>query len=568
MITFTKIRWKNFLSTGNVFTELNLTKNKSTLISGENGAGKTTFLDAISFVLFGKPYRNINIPQLANSINQKDCKVEIEFTIGNANYKIVRGLSPKIFEIYKDGNLVNQDSKSKDYQKMLEEQILKMNHKSFCQVVVLGSTNYVPFMRLAAAERRAIVEYLLDIDVFSVMNTLLKSKIATAKDSIKDIEHKLAILMERAKAQKNHIKVLQEKSKESKDKIVSEIEQNQNTIKDIQAEIEVLQSQIDETNKLWIDSNASNEVSKVVYSQNHMKEQSAKLVKQIEYYQNNKECTLCKQTLSSDHKTNIIADLEKEKSKFSEEIEKLDSIITDLNKTLQNNHEVSKKIQALEKEISSKNNTISACNQFISKLQKQMTSDSAVDFTAEEEKLNSIIEEGKTETEQRQELSDDLHYYSVAAILLKDTGIKSKIIKHYLPIMNKVINGYLGKMDFFVQFELSESFEETIKSRHRDIFTYDSFSEGEKRKIDLALLFAWRYIAQLKNSLNCNLLIFDEVLDGSLDDSATEAFLNILKGLDKNTNIYVISHKSKEILQDKFEDHIVFVKRNNFSKIA
>lgn len=568
MITFTKIRWKNFLSTGNVFTELNLTKNKSTLISGENGAGKTTFLDAISFVLFGKPYRNINIPQLANSINQKDCKVEIEFTIGNANYKIVRGLAPKIFEIYKDGNLVNQDSKSKDYQKMLEEQILKMNHKSFCQVVVLGSTNYVPFMRLAAAERRAIVEYLLDIDVFSVMNTLLKSKIATAKDSIKDIEHKLAILMERAKAQKNHIKVLQEKSKESKDKIVSEIEQNQNTIKDIQAEIEVLQSQIDETNKLWVDSNASNEVSKVVYSQNHMKEQSAKLVKQIEYYQNNKECTLCKQTLSSDHKTNIIADLEKEKSKFSEEIEKLNSIITDLNKTLQNNHEVSKKIQALEKEISSKNNTISACNQFISKLQKQMTSDSDVDFTAEEEKLNSIIEEGKTETEQRQELSDDLHYYSVAAILLKDTGIKSKIIKHYLPIMNKVINGYLGKMDFFVQFELSESFEETIKSRHRDIFTYDSFSEGEKRKIDLALLFAWRYIAQLKNSLNCNLLIFDEVLDGSLDDSATEAFLNILKGLDKNTNIYVISHKSKEILQDKFEDHIVFVKRNNFSKIA
>lgn len=568
MITFTKIRWKNFLSTGNVFTELNLTKNKSTLISGENGAGKTTFLDAISFVLFGKPYRNINIPQLANSINQKDCKVEIEFTIGNSNYKIVRGLAPKIFEIYKDGNLVNQDSKSKDYQKMLEEQILKMNHKSFCQVVVLGSTNYVPFMRLAAAERRAIVEYLLDIDVFSVMNTLLKSKIATAKDSIKDIEHKLAILMERAKAQKNHIKVLQDKNKESKDKIVLEIDQNQTTINDLQKEIELLQEQIEETNKLWVDSDTGDEVNKVIYSQNHIKEQSAKIVKQIEYYQNNKECTLCKQTLSSEHKTNIIADLEKDKSKFSEEIAKLDVVIAELNKALDNNMQVGKKIQALEKEISSKNNTISACNQFISKLQKQMNNDNAVDFASEEEKLNSIIEEGKTETEQRQELSDDLHYYSVAAILLKDTGIKSKIIKHYLPIMNKVINGYLGKMDFFVQFELSESFEETIKSRHRDIFTYDSFSEGEKRKIDLALLFAWRYIAQLKNSLNCNLLIFDEVLDGSLDDSATEAFLNILKGLDKNTNIYVISHKSKEILQDKFEDHIVFVKRNNFSKIA
>ena len=567
MITFTKIRWKNFLSTGNNFTELNLTKNKTTLISGENGAGKTTFLDAISFVLFGKPYRNINIPQLANSINQKDCRVEVEFGIGNANYKIVRGLAPKIFEIYKDGNLVNQDSKSKDYQKMLEEQVLKMNHKSFCQVVILGSTNYVPFMRLTAAERRAIVEYLLDIDVFSVMNTLLKGKIATAKDSIKDIEHRLAILMERAKAQKNHIKVLQDKSKESKDKIVSEIEQNQTTIEDLQKEIEKIQAQIEEVNKEWLDADEE-ECGKLSYSQNHMKEQASKIQKQIEYYQKNTECTLCKQTLSEKHKTSIIGDLEQSKSKFTDEVAKLDSVITDLQQKLSQNKEVGKKILALEKEISSKNNTISACNQYINKLQKEMNKDNTVDFDAENSKLESIVEEGKKETEQRQELSDDLQYYSVAAILLKDTGIKSKIIKHYLPIMNKVINNYLGKMDFFVQFELSDSFEETIKSRHRDIFTYDSFSEGEKRKIDLALLFAWRYIAQLKNSLNCNLLIFDEVLDGSLDDSATEAFLNILKVLDKNTNIYVISHKSKEILQDKFEDHLVFVKRNNFSKIA
>jgi DNA repair exonuclease SbcCD ATPase subunit len=567
MITFTKIRWKNFLSTGNNFTELNLTKNKTTLISGENGAGKTTFLDAISFVLFGKPYRNINIPQLANSINQKDCRVEVEFSIGNANYKIVRGLAPKIFEIYKDGNLVNQDSKSKDYQKMLEEQVLKMNHKSFCQVVILGSTNYVPFMRLTAAERRAIVEYLLDIDVFSVMNTLLKGKIATAKESIKDIEHRLAILMERAKAQKNHIKVLQDKSKESKDKIVSEIEQNQTTVEDLQKEIAKIQTQIEEVNKEWLDAD-EDECGKLSYSQSHMKEQALKIQKQIEYYQKNTECTLCKQTLSEKHKTSIIGDLEQSKSKFTDEVEKLDVVITDLQEKLSQNKEIGKKILALEKEISSKNNTISACNQYINKLQKEMNKDNTVDFDAENSKLESIVEEGKKETEQRQELSDDLQYYSVAAILLKDTGIKSKIIKHYLPIMNKVINNYLGKMDFFVQFELSDSFEETIKSRHRDIFTYDSFSEGEKRKIDLALLFAWRYIAQLKNSLNCNLLIFDEVLDGSLDDSATEAFLNILKGLDKNTNIYVISHKSKEILQDKFQDHLVFVKRNNFSKIA
>jgi DNA repair exonuclease SbcCD ATPase subunit len=565
MITFTKIRWKNFISTGNTFTELDLIKTKSTLISGENGSGKTTFLDAIAFAVFGKPYRNINIPQLVNSINQKDCVVEVEFTSSGSEYTVRRGLAPKLFEIFKDGQLINQDSKSKDYQKMLEEQVLKMNYKTFCQVVILGSTNYVPFMRLSAAERRSIVEYLLDIDVFSIMNVLLKSKVATAKDDIATIEHKVEILMERAKAQKNHIKVLQEKSKESKDKFIVEIEQNQKNIQDLQLEIKTLLAKVEEHSDNLYDHD-SEEFNNTSYSIKQINDKIKSINKEILYYEQNDTCTLCKQDLCDTHKKSITSVLVDLKTEHSSDLLKLNSAIDTLKTEIQHNSNVNKNIHAIEKEINDKNNTISACNQYITRMQKEINKENTIDIDSENTKLEEILNQGKLGVEHRQELSDDMYHYSIASVLLKDTGIKSKIIKHYLPIMNKVINGYLGRMDFFVQFELSESFEETIKSRHRDIFSYDSFSEGEKRKIDLALLFAWRYVAQLKNSLNCNLLIFDEVLDGSLDDSATDAFLNILKSVDKNTNVYVISHKSKEILQDKFQDHIVFSKRNNFSK--
>jgi DNA repair exonuclease SbcCD ATPase subunit len=542
MITFTKIRWKNFISTGNTFTELDLIKTKSTLISGENGSGKTTFLDAIAFAVFGKPYRNINIPQLVNSINQKDCVVEVEFTSSGSEYTVRRGLAPKLFEIFKDGQLINQDSKSKDYQKMLEEQVLKMNYKTFCQVVILGSTNYVPFMRLSAAERRSIVEYLLDIDVFSIMNVLLKSKVATAKDDIATIEHKVEILMERAKAQKNHIKVLQEKSKESKDKFIVEIEQNQKNIQDLQSEIKTLLAKVEEHSENLHDHD-SEEFNNTSYSIKQINDKIKSINKEILYYEQNDTCTLCKQDLCDTHKKSITSVLVDLKTEHSSDLLKLNSAIDTLKTEIQHNSNVNKNIHAIEKEINDKNNTISACNQYITRMQKEINKENTIDIDSENTKLEEILNQGKLGVEHRQELSDDMYHYSIASVLLKDTGIKSKIIKHYLPIMNKVINGYLGRMDFFVQFELSESFEETIKSRHRDIFSYDSFSEGEKRKIDLALLFAWRYVAQLKNSLNCNLLIFDEVLDGSLDDSATDAFLNILKSVDKNTNVYVISHK-------------------------
>jgi DNA repair exonuclease SbcCD ATPase subunit len=565
MILFEKIRWKNFLSTGNVFTELQLNKHSTTLISGENGSGKTTLLDAIVFCLFGKPYRNINIPQLVNSINQKDCITEIEFDISGIKYKIRRGLAPKIFEIYKEGVLINQDATNKDYQKMFEDQILRMSYKSFCQVVILGSTNYVPFMRLPAAERRSVVENLLDIDVFSVMNVLLKGKLSMLKDEQKSADHKITILRERAESQKKLVKTLESSNKEQMEKSQSSLEEYRKEIEQLTSENEQLLTEVEELESKLIPTDISTqdiELSKI-------ETEESKIEKEIAFYEKNSSCTRCKQNLCEDHKQSITKvlreDLTNLGSKKSSALEQM-KIIRD---HMQSNTKTNKQITDLNKQIQMNNAKISSAKGVISKTTEQINK-AATDtknVDDEKEKFNLIVQEGLDATENRKTIIEDVHYHTIAASLLKDSGIKGKIIKHYLPIMNKVINKYLGQMDFFVQFHLSESFEETIKSRHRDIFTYDSFSEGEKRKIDLALLFAWRKIAAIKNSLGCNLLIFDEVLDGSLDDYATESFLNILKSVDKNTNVYVISHKSKELLQDKFQQHISFTKKNNFSRM-
>ena len=564
MILFEKIRWKNVLSTGNTFTEIQLNKNDTTLISGENGAGKTTLLDAIVFCLFGKPYRNINIPQLVNSINQKDCVTEITFDISGTKYEVRRGISPKYFEVYKDGKLIDQDANNKDYQKMFEDQILRMSYKSFCQVVILGSTNYVPFMRLSAAERRSVVENLLDIDVFSSMNILLKAKISTLKSAQKNIDNKLLLMKERAEAQKRYVKNLEIKAKSSTENFEQDIKTAQDAIDQFQKLNETLHLSVENLEKTLIGSRSEDlllELSKIDGDIH-------KLEKEINFYANNDNCTRCKQDLCTEHKTAItsvlttdIADNLARKEGF---VSKLAVVI----ETQKKDSVVLSDIRTTQKKIQENNSNITANNHFIQKIKK----DSVVGLDSEaigveQEKFDSIVQEGISITEERKHIVEDVHYHNIAASLLKDSGIKGKIIKHYLPIMNKVINKYLAQMDFFVQFGLSEAFEETIKSRHRDIFTYDSFSEGEKRKIDLALLFAWRKIAAIKNSLSCNLLIFDEVLDGSLDDAATESFLNILKGIGDKTNVFVISHKSKEILQDKFQEHITFVKKNNFSRM-
>lgn len=565
MIKFEKIRWKNFLSTGNVFTELQLNKNNTTLISGENGAGKTTVLDAIVFCLFGKPYRNINIPQLVNSINQKDCVTEIDFDISGVKYKVRRGIGPKFFEIYKDGKLIDQDATNKDYQKMFEDQILRMSYKSFCQVVILGSTNYIPFMRLTAAERRSVVENLLDIDVFSNMNILLKGKLSLLKDQQKDADNKIILIKERAEGQKKLVKTLESSNKEQIEKSQSSLEEYRKEMELLTNENEELLKQVDELEKKLVPTDMSIqdiELSKI-------ETEESKLEKEITFYEKNSSCTRCKQELCEDHKQSITKVLKDDLSNLNAKKSTVLGRMKVIKDHMDSNSKINKSITDLNKQIQLNNAKIASTKGIINKTTEQINkaAKDTKNVDDEKEKFNLIIQEGLDVAENRKTIVEDVHYHNIASSLLKDSGIKGKIIKHYLPIMNRVINKYLAQMDFFVQFELSESFEETIKSRHRDIFTYDSFSEGEKRKIDLALLFAWRKIAAIKNSLSCNLLIFDEVLDGSLDDYATESFLNILKSFGSDTNVFVISHKSKELLQDKFQDHISFAKKGNFSRI-
>lgn len=572
MLLLKKIRWKNFLSTGNTFTEVILNKRKSTLISGANGSGKTTLLDALVFGLFGKPYRNINIPQLVNSINKKDCIVEIEFEIGGIAYKVIRSLAPKSLEIYKQGVLIDQDSKAKDYQKMFEENILKMTYKAFCQVIVLGSTNYVPFMALTASERREIVEALLDIDVFSMMNVLLKGKISENKEELKDIQHKLDILKERADAQTNHIKVLKDKSKSSIDKYQQEIEQSNAQNVELENEVADLMTQVSSLlDKLKGQDDTLSEYSINETSIKTDKVSMGKIDKEIQFYHNNDKCPSCSQIISTDLKNQKIHECSINKSEIEKEIENKRKTNEDLSKKIEQYSQIDSKIEKIQDKVKEIKAHISSNNQYIKKINKQISDlqNESNNMDKENETLQTIIEEGKKHSTDKKELEENSQYYAMAAMILKDSGIKSKIIKYYLPIMNKIINQYLDHMDFFVQFELDETFAETIKSRNRDVFTYSSFSEGEKRKIDLALLFAWRELARLKNSLNCNLLIFDEVLDGSLDDTATDAFLSILnsKLFKKDTNIFVISHKPKDILQDKFKGHLTFVKKNNFSRL-
>ena len=570
MIHFKKIRWKNFLSTGNSFTEVQLDRTKSTLIIGDNGAGKSTILDALTFGLFGKPFRNINKTQLINSVNGGGTEVEIEFSIGSKEYIVKRGIKKNFFEIYQDNNLLNQDASVRDYQEYLEKTILKLNYKSFTQIVILGSSSFVPFMQLRAGDRRAIIEDLLDIEIFSVMNQLLKVRVAQNKEDMGTVDITLGL----SKGEKENIEFLIDKLKENK---TSQIEANKKDIEKHEKAIADYREQIDQildknrelNDSISDEKGVRKEIDKLLDYQKGIEKGIIKCEEDIEFYENTETCETCKQEITEDHRENMIEN-------FHDKMHELSSGLVSLGHKLNGQKsrldEIEKVTEEYDRNLNEQiniNSHISACHQYIKKVTSQMEeiSNTADDIEEHKKELEECKKDIHIYTEEKERLSDQKYLYEIAGNLLKDGGIKAKIIKQYLPIINKYINVHLGKMDFYVSFELDESFAETIKSRHRDEFTYDSFSEGEKMRIDLALLFTWRAIAKLKNSVNTNLLILDEVFDSSLDTAGTDEVLKILYDLTGNVNVFVISHKG-EILYDKFDKTIKFEKHKNYSRIV
>ena len=570
MIHFKKIRWKNFLSTGNAFTEVQLDRTKSTLIIGDNGAGKSTILDALTFVLFGKPFRAVNKSQLINSVNQNGTEVEVEFSIGSKQYLVKRGIKKNFFEIYQDGKMLNQDASVRDYQEYLEKTILKLNYKSFTQIVILGSSSFVPFMQLKANDRRTIIEDLLDIEIFSVMNQLLKVRVAQNKEDMGTVDIALGL----SKGEKENVEFLIEKLKQNKSSQIEankrDIEKHEKAIADYRDSIDKILDKNKELNDSIADEKGvRKEVAKLHDYQKGIEKGILKCEEDIEFYEKTETCDTCKQQISEDHRENMIEEFHNKMHELSGGLMQLGKKLKVQEDRIAEIEKVSEEYDRNLKEQINMNSHISACEQYIKKVSTQITDISNMedDIELQKSELEKVKEDIRIYNKEKEELSQKKYLYEIAGSLLKDGGIKAKIIKQYLPIINKYINVHLGKMDFYVSFELDEGFNETIKSRHRDEFTYDSFSEGEKMRIDLALLFTWRAIAKLKNSVNTNLLILDEVFDSSLDTAGTDEFLKILYDLTGNVNVFVISHKG-EILYDKFDKTIKFEKHKNFSRIA
>jgi len=568
MIVFRYVRWKNLLSTGNYFTEIKLDNNQNTLVVGENGSGKSTMLDALCFGLFGKAFRNINKPSLLNSINGKDCVIEIEFDTNNKSYKVVRGIKPNVFEIYQNGELLNQDAAARDYQEILEKTILKLNYKSFTQIVILGSASFVPFMQLSASDRRAIIEDLLDIQIFSTMNGILREKLSSNKDSTTSKKYDIDLSQQKFDLQEKYIKELKQNNDDKVKEYEEEVHSNQSIIQTLHDETANLNAQVS-THQTSVEEKTAveNKLKTITKLESQIESTISKYRKDISFFQHNDDCPTCRQTIAVEFKETEIANLSSKATECEHGLSELEKKLLAEQNKLNSITEVQKKIQALQIKIATNNTSINETNKYITKLQKQIEELKQLKVVSEKEQQD--LKELKDSLSQLQEelkvLIQDKTYYEVASGLLKDTGIKTKIIKQYLPIINKLVNKYLASLDFFVNFNLDESFKETIKSRHRDEFTYNNFSEGEKQRIDMALMLTWRAVAKLKNSSNTNLLILDEVFDSSLDTGGTEELMKILHMLD-GVNLFVISHKG-DILQDKFSNVIKFDKVKNFSRI-
>ena len=570
MIYFKTIRWKNLLSTGNTFTEIHLNRSPSTLIVGENGGGKSTFLDALCFGLFGKPFRNINKPQLLNSINKKNLVVEIEFSVGGKDYKIVRGIKPNVFEIESGGEVINQDAAARDYQKYLEESILKFNYKSFTQIVILGSASFTPFMQLPPFTRREIIEDILDIQIFTTMNTVLKDKMTALKDQVSEAENKLEVLKQKATIQKEYVDTLEANKEKRVDEIIFRIEEGELSIASFQSLVTTLEDKkITQEDARAVLGDLASKQKKLEQFKTKFSTQLRDLQKEVAFYNETDECPTCQQGIAHDHKETIVSSRQEKIEELSSGMEKLQEEFTKLEELIAQDNALVEKIQELNKEILSNNNEIIIVQRLVQALNLELNDiqTKTADIDVEKDKLKQLAKEVVSQNTEKAKLNEEKHYMEVVSTLLKDTGIKTKIIRQYLPVINKLVNKYLQAMDFFVQFNLDEKFDETIKSRHRDDFSYASFSEGEKQRIDLALLFTWRTIAKMKNSVATNLLILDEVFDSSLDNNGTDYVMSLLDTVGEDTNVFVISHKGDQLF-DKFRSLIKFEKKNNYSEMV
>lgn len=570
MIVFKSVEWSNFLSTGNSPNKILLNKSPTTLIIGKNGEGKSTILDALCFSLFGKPFRNINKNQLINSINGKRCLVTIEFSISGREYKIVRGIKPNIFEIWLNGEMINQDAASRDYQKVLEQQILKLNYKTFTQVVILGSASFVPFMQLSSLQRREVIEDILDIRIFSTMNQLLKDKANETKDAISRIEAEITTAKSKVESQQILIDTISKAKSENIKNIESKIDVNRLQISTEETSINTILSEIKVLNEKTVDQDqVENDLEKA-------KDLRSKLTSKVEdcshtkgFFEKNDSCPSCSQHINESHKTKMVEGLQQELDKHTQKVDALEQVLQRLAGKLQDISTITKQISQKTILLSTHNSAVSILNRQISELSAELENYKADTGNVDDEKhkLKDLAKEAMAKINEKTQLQEHRNLEEVASILLKDTGIKTAIIREYLPAMNKLINKYLQAMDAYIHFELDEAFNEIVKSRHRDDFTYASFSEGEKMRIDLSILFTWRQIAKMKNSVNTNLLLLDEIFDSSLDTAGTDYFLNLMNTFGENTNIFVISHKGDQLF-DKFRSVVKFEKRNDFSVIA